>query len=175
MQTFLPQTSSFKHIAKELDNKRLNKQTLEGWQILLAITKLDPQGNYRDPKGWANHPATKMWRGHETALVSYLSATYFEWISRGFKSTMLVKIYKTYDIAVMSGSISQSLTLPSWMQDTKKYEELAATHRVALLYKNYEWYSKFNWKEDTGEKPKYYQYLWPDTQGDMYLGTYNAA
>jgi hypothetical protein len=34
---------------------------------------------------------------------------------------------------------------------------------------------KFNWKEDTGEKPKYYQYLWPDTQGDMYLGTYNAA
>ena len=52
MQTFLPHTESFTRISQELDSKRLHKQTLEGWQVLLALTKLDPDGNYRDPKGW---------------------------------------------------------------------------------------------------------------------------
>jgi hypothetical protein len=44
MQTFLPQTDSFERIAQELDNKRLNKQVLEAWQLLLTLTQLDPRG-----------------------------------------------------------------------------------------------------------------------------------
>ena len=71
MQTFLPQTSSFVHIAQELDNKRLNKQVLEAWQLMLVLTSLNPQGEHRDPKGWRNHPAAKMWEGHEKALALY--------------------------------------------------------------------------------------------------------
>jgi hypothetical protein len=175
MQTFMPHTDSFERIARELDNKRLHKQTLEGWQVLLAITKLDPNNQYRDPKGWANHPVANMWRGYETALVAYLSATYFEWIGRGFKSTMLEKIYSTYDYAVAQGIISDKMKFPPWIQDSQTFEELASTHRVALLVKDYEWYSQFGWPEDTGTRPTYYQYLWPDAQGNLYLGTYNAA
>ena len=173
MQTFMQQTDSFERIARELDNKRLHKQTLEGWQCLLALTKLGPDGNFRDPKGWVNHPVAHMWRGHEALLVSYLAATYFEWRSRGFKSTMLPKIYGTFDLAVERNIISDKLTFPTWMEDSVRFEQVASTHRIALLRKNYEWYSQFKWPEDTGSRPEHYQYLWPNAKGELYLGTYN--
>lgn len=72
MQSFLVSTGSFDETAQVLDNKRLNKQTLEAWQCLMTMTELDPQGNHRTPKGWSNHPVVKMWRGYETALLSYI-------------------------------------------------------------------------------------------------------
>jgi len=175
MQTFIQQTDSFERIAKELDSKRLHKQTLEGWQVLLALTELNPHNEHRDPKGWVNHPVAHMWRGHETLLVSYLTATYYEWIERGYKSTMLPKIFSTYDHAVSLGRISSDITFPSWMSDTDTFEKVASTHRTALLCKEYSWYSQFGWPEDTGKRPDHYQYLWPDKQGQLYLGTYNSA
>lgn len=46
-----------------LDNTRLNKQRLETFQILKALT--------RGSKAWANHPATKMWEGYIPTLVQY--------------------------------------------------------------------------------------------------------
>lgn len=175
MQTFMPQTDSFERIAKELDSKRLHKQTLEGWQVLLALTELNPQNEHRDPKGWVNHPVAHMWRGHEKLLVSYLTATYYEWIGRGYKSSMLPKIFSTYDHAVSLGRINDELTFPEWISNSEKFEQLAATHRVALLCKDYSWYSQFGWPEDTGTAPEFYQYLWPDGNGELYLGTYNAT
>ena len=173
MQTFVPQTDSFERIARELDNKRLHKQTLEGWQVLLALTQLNPQNEHRDPKGWVNHPVAIMWRGHEKLLVSYLAATYFEWINRGFKSTMLPKIYSTFDKALELGRVSDKLTFPGWITDSDKFEQVASTHRVALLRKDYAWYSQFGWPEDTGTRPSHYQYLWPDVNGNLNLGTFN--
>ena len=169
MQSFLVSTSSFEETAAILDNKRLHKQTLEAWQCLLTITQQDPEGNYRNPKGWVNHPVVKMWRGYETVFVSYMSATYFEWRSRGYKSTLLDKIYKTYDLAVSRGTISNDFILPPWIADTDYFSRLCSTHRTALLCKNYEWYSKFNWQEDTGSRPETYEYLWP------HLGGYYVA
>ena len=65
MQTFLPY-SDFERSAKTLDYKRLGKQRVEAYQILQALS--DP--NY----GWQNHPAVKMWRGYEEALVAYYAA-----------------------------------------------------------------------------------------------------
>jgi hypothetical protein len=165
MQSFLISTSSFEDTAKTLDNKRLHKQTLEAWQCLLNMCNLDPDGNHREPKGWSNHPVVKMWRGHETLLVSYISATYFEWVSRGFKSTLLEKTYRTYDQAVSMGRISSELVLPSWMKDEDYFSRLCSTHRVALLCKNYDWYKQFDWSEDTGVAPHTYEYVWPHQDG----------
>jgi hypothetical protein len=88
---------------------------------------------------------------------------------------MLPKIFSTYDKALELGRIQDKLTMPSWMENRKKFEELASTHRVALLRKDYTWYSQFGWPEDKGYRPEYYQYLWPDANGQLYLGTYNAA
>jgi hypothetical protein len=165
MQSFLISPTSFEETAQLLDNKRLHKQTLEAWQCLMVMAKLDKDGNYREPKGWINHPVVRMWRGHETLLVSYISATYFEWRSRGYKSTLLEKTYATYDRGVEVGTIDPKLTVPAWMLDTEYYGKLCSTHRTALLCKNYEWYSKFNWPEDSGIQPATYDYLWPHQNG----------
>lgn len=163
MQTFLPlATSDYSEIAKVLDNKRLNKQALEGWQILMVLTKLNPEGLHREPKGWANHPAVNMWRGHEMQLYEYILAMVEEWKSRGFKSTIGDKAQRTVIIAAMKGRISQrSKVLPPWMMFNPYYEQLTSTHRQALLVKDYAWYSQFNWPEDTGVEPTDYEYIWP--------------
>jgi len=165
MQSFLTNTESFELTASNLDNKRLHKQTLEAWQCLLTMCKLDPEGNNREPKGWSAHPVVKMWRGHETLLVSYISATYFEWRGRGFKSTLLDKTNRTYEKALELGRVREELTVPRWMLDTAYYSELCSRHRTALLCKNYTWYSQFGWAEDTGTAPETYAYLWPHQDG----------
>jgi hypothetical protein len=165
MQSFLITPSSFEETSRLLDNKRLHKQTLEAWQCLMVMAKLDKEGNYREPKGWVNHPVVKMWRGHETLFVSYISATYFEWRSRGYKSTLLDKTYATYDLGVKLGTINGEMSMPNWMADTEYYERLCSTHRTALLCKNYEWYSKFGWVEDPGTAPLTYEYVWPHQDG----------
>lgn len=61
MQTFLPYPD-FTASAKTLDNKRLNKQIVEAYQI---YTERVPQ---------KNHPACLMWKGHEAYLSLYIFA-----------------------------------------------------------------------------------------------------
>jgi hypothetical protein len=176
MQTFLANTSSFKRTASELDNKRLNKQALEGWQILMNLLQLDPQGEYRAPHGWSNHPAVKMWRGSETALYQYIQQMVIEWKARGFNSTIGDKAKATMLRAQELNLVDiTAVTSPAWMRDADTYNQLVSSHRVALLNKDYAWYSQFNWAEDSGVRPDHYQYLWPSESGELVLGTLNAA
>jgi hypothetical protein len=162
MQTFVPLTSSFEDIARTLDRARLNKQALEGWQILMTLLELDPQGNHRSPKGWVNHPAVKMWRGHEMSLYLYIQAMVNEWKSRGYNSTIGDKAKATIQTAIRSGIISGAMsTPPSWVSDMDKFKEVASSHRLALLTKDYDWYSQWGWPEDTGTRPDSYDYVWP--------------
>lgn len=161
MQTFVPLISSFEDIARTLDNKRLNKQALEGWQILMTLLELDPQGNHRVPKGWVNHPAVKMWRGHEVALHRYIQAMVDEWKRRGFKSTIGDKAKATLVRAYELGLIEHAASNPAWISDQEQFRQIAASHRMALLNKDYEWYSQFGWAEDSGRRPETYDYIWP--------------
>ena len=125
MQTFVPLTSSFEDIARTLDRARLNKQALEGWQILMTLLELDPQGNHRAPKGWVNHPAVKMWRGHEMSLYLYIQAMVDEWKNRGYNSTIGDKAKATIQTAIRSGVISGAMsTPPSWVSDMDKFKEV---------------------------------------------------
>jgi hypothetical protein len=64
MQIFLPSPSCLQ-TARQLDQRRLNKQIIEAAQILRAI---DGEG-----KGWRNHPATRMYRPHKNWLQLYRS------------------------------------------------------------------------------------------------------
>lgn len=161
MQTFVPLISSFEDIAKTLDNRRLNKQALEGWQILMTLLELDPQGQHRQPKGWVNHPAVKMWRGHEGALYRYIKAMVDEWIRRGYKSTIGDKAKATITRAYELGLVAGASTNPSWMSHQASFKQIASSHRLALLSKDYEWYSQFGWDEDPGYRPETYEYIWP--------------
>lgn len=162
MQTFVPVTDSFDDIARTLDRARLNKQALEGWQILMTLLELDPQGNHRSPKGWVNHPAVKMWRGHEVSLYTYIQAMVDEWIKRGYKSTIGDKAKATMVAAYSQGLLdNRAAVAPDWITDQDRFKAIASSHRKALLVKDYAWYSQFNWPEDTGVEPTEYEYIWP--------------
>lgn len=133
MQTFLP-FPDFSQTAKVLDYRRLGKQRVECFQILCALT---------ENKGWIHHPATKMWKGSEGLLASYGVTICAEWILRGYKDSMLARIRPYCDL---------SQTKPHWLGS----EPFHSAHRQTLLFKNFEWYSQFGWKET----PKY-EYIWP--------------
>lgn len=131
MQTFIPYTD-FDECARALDYRRLGKQRVECKQILNAIE--------RGSGGWANHPATRMWRGYEPALRQYMRAIILEWTARGYKNNMEIPNPEDYE-------------LPPWWGR----EEIHASHRSALLEKDFEfYYGKWSWEDE----PKL-AYVWP--------------
>ena len=131
MQTFLPY-KSFHASAQALDYRRLGKQRVEARQILKALAT---------GGGWSNHPATKMWRGCESALILYSNICIKEWISRGYNNTM--KILE-----------QPELILPQWLGDL----DFHSAHRAALLHKDFDYYRKFDWSEEPA-----LNYIWPTT------------
>ncbi len=161
MQTFMPY-SSFELTAKTLDNRRLNKQALEAWQIMLTNLHLDPNNDHRVPRGWFNHPAAVMWRGYEQALLAYIEAMVGEWKRRGYNSTILDKAVNTFVFAIENDltDYQDDAIMPKWIEDKDVLDKLTSTHRTALLSKDYEWYSQFDWPEDKGSRPQTYEYYW---------------
>ncbi len=115
-----------------LDDKRLGNQRNEARIILNS----NLNGN-----GWYNHPATKMWYGYEEALKQYVNCCIEEWINRGKNNS--IQFYKVNH---------KKIILPKWL-GKKKFH---SAHRAALLYKNFDYYSKFSWKEE----PEL-DYWWP--------------
>lgn len=148
MQTFIPYTD-FDLCARALDYRRLGKQRVECKQILGAIERaitveICKQHGEPIPKdlktGWINHPAVKMWRGYEPALRQYMRAIILEWIARGYKNNMEIPEPEEYE-------------LPPWWGR----EEIHASHRSALLEKDFEfYYGKWAWEDE----PKL-EYVWP--------------
>jgi hypothetical protein len=134
MQTFLPY-ADFKKSAEVLDMKRLGKQRIEAWQIYQSLTQV----NY----GWKNHPIVKMWKGYEAALLFYGKIICIEWISRGYKDTMLPRFEQHLK--------KKTIVIPKWLGN----EQFHSSHRSNLLRKDKTYYSQFNWKE-----PNNMPYVW---------------
>jgi hypothetical protein len=139
MQTFLPDPD-FTRSARYLDRSRLGKQRVECLQILKALT----EPNY----GWKNHPAVRMWAGHELRLVSYSIAICDEWLRRGYRDSCRDKILAYADRAPFTRDTWE----PEWLGD----EALHASHRSNLLRKNPEFYSQYGWTESPD-----LEYIWP--------------
>lgn len=133
MQTFLPY-ADFAQSAACLDNKRLGKQRVETYQILLALA--NPE------YGWQNHPCVRQWKGHEDALTAYYVAICREWIRRGFKHTMPILIAK------------DSYVKPWWLG----YEPYHISHQSNLLRKLPDHYIK-HWNV-----PDNIEYVWPSQE-----------
>ena len=138
MQTFLPY-KDFKQSFRVLDWRRLGKQRVEAYQVLnILLNRTDsPNG------GWRNHPITRMWDGYEPALQQYFNLCVEEWIDRGYNNNMLME------------DITEPIIYPHWLGN----ESFHSSHRANLLRKDYEYYSKFKWREDS-ENP----YTWFDTE-----------
>ena len=145
MQTFLPY-ESFVESAKCLDNKRLNKQGVEALQILNTLTGKS--------QGWKNHPAVKMWKGHEYSLCRYGIVMRREWMDRNYNDTCLPKFLRWENILAHNNAygIYKINGDPPWLGD----KAFHSSHKASLLSKNFEWYSQFGWSE----KPKI-EYVWP--------------
>ena len=135
MQTFLPSTN-FAWAAKMLDSKRLNKQILEGYQILNVLSGQSPTG------GWRNHPAVLMWKNHEGALLDYINYMIAEAKMRGIKTdknesninSLFAKVGKTWNIS-----------MPKWFNDDLASMRIITTHRASLFDKDPIYYAKFQY------------------------------
>lgn len=109
----------------------MNKQIIECSQILKVLR--EGQG------GWANHPAVRMWDGHELALVEYAQVCFFEFCDRG--GTTEHKSWLGIHHAYIQGSDNHfmdvwgqhkaSPSYPSWLGN----EEFHSSHRGRLLHK----------------------------------------
>ena len=133
MQTFLP-SKSFSKSAQILDNKRLNKQILEGYQILKVLSSDDPFA------AWRNHPAVLMWKNAETTLLNYVLAMVKEADVRGIKTDKNLHNILTLK-AEKSGSWRNKL--PVWYSDNAKLDRLTESHRANLYRKDPEYYDRF--------------------------------
>src|SRR5579875_3068702 len=125
MQTFLP-FADFVASAAVLDDPRLGKQRVEAYQILRTLDGVT--------SGWRHHPAVRMWRGYEAALVQYTLRICEEWERRGHADTVRDKL------AVHARPLDG---MPPWLGDP----DLHASHRSNLLRKDPQWYGKFGWDE----------------------------
>lgn len=154
MQTFLP-LPNYLESMRCLDKSRLGNQV---WREGITLIR----------GGWPNHPASKMWRGHEYHLGLYLLAGCDVLKERGKEYPELrQRIFNEMSRFADTGA-------PTWLGD----EKFHASHRSNLLRKvhlakelanqtkkerdinvaNYmeRWYSQFNWTE-----PDDLPYIWP--------------
>ncbi len=155
MQTFVPYTS-FKLSAASLDNKRLNKQLLEGRQIFQIVAEDRRTG------GWVNHPAVKMWRGHDVALMRYLLIIKEECDSRGIQTEKNWKAIADIHFDTWMTTSSGNLDLPPWWGDNRVHE----SHKFNLYRKDPQHYHHFYDAENSVCCDKC-NYFWP-THTTMY-------
>lgn len=136
--TFLV-SSNFAENARCLDNKRLNKQITEAFQVYRYITG---QGKMQGNK----HPYL-MWQGFDLCLLSYILALHDEWIARfddgrrGGKRTHKNGLEAE---AIVCKTNFSDYKRPDWITN----EAVLSSHRSALLYKNMDHYGKFGWSEE---------------------------
>lgn len=138
MQTFLPYRD-FKKTARSLDRQRLGKQRVETYQLLRALNG--------ETKGWVNHPAARMWSGHEKTLVVYGTTICAEWKNRGYVDNMQARIgeyfYKFPDSEERP---------PPWLGD----QEFHLSHQSNLVRKFPEHYGPL-----FPGVPDDLEYIWP--------------
>lgn len=138
MQTFLPYPS-FKQSAACLDRARLGKQRLEGVQILKVLLGFAPGSR------WANHPAVRMWRGYEGALLVYVLDVCLEWKSRGYVDNQIQVLNEL-------GEYIQVFKDPPWLGSP----DFHISHQSNLLRKNPAWYAP-HFPNIRNDLP----YIWP--------------
>lgn len=132
MQVFLSEYS-FAGSAQVLDTKRLVKQLLEGRQIMTILANESPSG------AWRNHPAVKMFRGHERTLYAYLYAIKDEMIARKYKWE---KNWEVIQDTYMRNFLNEKQDAPEWMLN-EEFDRVIITHRGRLYEKAPELYPQY--------------------------------
>jgi hypothetical protein len=154
VQTFLP-SKDFDTTASMLDSKRLNKQILECYQILKVLSSDDPKA------GWRNHPAVKMWRGHEHTLFTYSLAMVSEAKRRGIKTDKNMDNLINLRVANLK---KWGSGFPEWYQNSDEMKRITVTHMARLFVKDpvfYQPFSFFSEHKDNVPCCSHCNYYWP--------------
>ncbi len=157
MQTFLTSTNSLK-CAQNLDSKRLNKQILEGYQILNVLSG-------RTKGGWRNHPAVLMWKGYEHGLWQYVGSMINIASLRGIKTENNVK---NLNALYAECSDDWGNEHPAFWRDENKVMRIITTHRANLFKKDPLYYVKYQYAVDSPynapccpDRKEPCKYYWP--------------
>jgi hypothetical protein len=142
MQTFLPY-KDFDQCAETLDNKRLNKQILESYQILKVLSGQSTSG------AWRNHPAVLMWKNAEKSLLTYTRAMIKEASLRGIKTDKNEANIEA--LKAVSGHL-WGTDKPVWSK-ASHVNRVNITHRANLYRKDYIYYAEF-YKDTQSEDNK---------------------
>lgn len=161
MQTFLPY-ADFAASAASLDQKRLGKQRVEAYQILLQLCgmKMVDFPLWEPRIGRWKHPAMAMWAGHEVQLVEYIRACCDEWTGRGYRDTCLAKSSLVLEL---SRKPDWTEELPGWIGT----EAIHRSHRSNLLRKDLPYYSSQFPEDVPKDGEDFLEYIWPQTEYDL--------
>lgn len=159
MQTFLP-FRSFKDSAACLDNRRLNKQITEGYQILQCLLRI--RYNTDIATGWRNHPAVKMWKGYERCLYEYIRHCWEEWefriVTKQRKGTNSHRGWKNVYFVLFPHIEKDSIIHPFWFDDDRVF----VSHRSNLLRKDWNhYYPRFQLFHAEFIPSDNLEYFWP--------------
>lgn len=176
MQTWITDKDFYKS-ASNLNRQHLQAQIYKAIHILASL--LDVNDKLVKPKkNVKNHPASKLWVGHEKKLLEYIWVhLVWEWMhERGFNSEKNFRNYK-----FLLGILKEcDKNVPSWVTD-----ELIQTHRSVLIQKEIEKETKYLDKYHYECNLKYqsldkidvilkkiktthkYRNLWPDTPTNL--------
>lgn len=124
-------------------------------KILDLLMELSP-GRRGHPSELKFGPTIHMWRGFEPALYRYLLAVDLEWERRNYPHNLDIprtsEDFKRWRIN--EAAVSKPYKVPHWLG----WEEMHASHRGVLLWRDYPWYHQFNWTDK-----KELTVIWPGT------------
>jgi hypothetical protein len=120
VNTFVPHKTMVESLMC-LDYKRLGKQRVETKQILNVLRGRS--------KGWGNHPATRMWRGHTGSLAMYGAISCRVWAQRGYEDNLLPYFLEALEKY-------PDVTRPGWWGDDRVH----LSHQSNLVRKDSDWY-----------------------------------
>ncbi|WP_256106925.1 MSMEG_6728 family protein [Streptomyces sp. ODS05-4] len=161
MQTFLP-FPGFTESAEALDPRRLGKQRVEAVQVWRGLTV--------PGYGWRRHPAVRMWRGYEEALVRYGLEVCAVWTAAGRADTCAAMLRDGFaawregdgrgdGVVAVRGQeqLAAAGELPPWLG----LPEFHRSHRSRLLGKDPDFY-RARFPGDPDDLP----YVWPSSDRD---------
>ena len=133
MQTFLPHPA-MRDSLDALDNKRLNKQILECYQILKVLSGQSPSN------AWRNHPAVLMWEGAENELWRYTQTAIVLADMRGIKTDKNAENIKALTKTAVLGWGDNE---PAWRKNPITVKRVNATHKANLYRKDPDYYAEY--------------------------------
>ena len=153
VQTFLPYVC-IRTSLQVLDSRRLQKQSVEAFQIYLNL--IDPTR-----KGFKNHPVVKMWRDYIPALRLYICEAVYQTSLRltkagiPYKTTKMTENIIKYNIALSDEEL-KNFKYPDWWGRV----DVHGSHQ-AMLYRKGEKGKLDNYKSFAVAAPYFDNYVWP--------------